>query len=192
MQPASETAGEAARSSGPLSLQSSWEALVGNRLQLYGHRNWIVIADSAYPAQARQGIETIFSNDEPVDVVRRILAKIRSSSHVKPSIVIDRELEFISEEDAPGVSAYRQELAGILGSIDTEALPHEQIIAKLDEAAHLFRVLVIKTGMRIPYSTVFLRFECAYWDAEAEGRLRERMNAHSQNAPPIRAAFGGG
>jgi len=39
--------------------QSKWESQLHRQLPLYGHRNWIVVADSAYPAQSRPGIETI-------------------------------------------------------------------------------------------------------------------------------------
>ena len=38
---------------------SGWEQLLEERLPLFGHRNWIVVADAAYPAQCRPGIETI-------------------------------------------------------------------------------------------------------------------------------------
>src|ERR1700733_11277413 len=41
---------------------SDWKTVLVDRLPLYGHRNWIVIADSAYPAQTASGIETIYSN----------------------------------------------------------------------------------------------------------------------------------
>ena len=40
-------------------MKPNWEEILKDRLQLYGHRNWLVIADSAYPAQSRQAIETI-------------------------------------------------------------------------------------------------------------------------------------
>ena len=29
-----------------------WKTQLSERIALYGHRNWIVIADSAYPAQS--------------------------------------------------------------------------------------------------------------------------------------------
>src|SRR5919202_365318 len=32
---------------------SDWKQELAERIPLYGHRNWIVVADSAYPAQAR-------------------------------------------------------------------------------------------------------------------------------------------
>ena len=46
-------------------MKSNWEEVLKDRLQLYGHRNWLVIADSAYPAQSRPGIETIVAVRHP-------------------------------------------------------------------------------------------------------------------------------
>ena len=44
-------------------------------------------------------------------------------------------------------------------------LPHEEIISRLDRVGELFRVLVIKTNMCIPYTSVFFELECGYWNA---------------------------
>jgi hypothetical protein len=92
-------------------------------------------------------------------------------------IYIDSELEFVTEDAAPGVSAYREKLASILSGSQTSKLPHEQIIAKLDEAGQTFRVLLLKTNMTIPYTSVFLQLECGYWNAESEKHLRAAMPA---------------
>jgi hypothetical protein len=56
-----------------------------------------------------------------------------------------------------------------------ERLPHEQIIHKLDECAEVFRILIIKTDMTIPYTSVFFELDCSYWNATAEERLRQAM-----------------
>ena len=39
-----------------------WQKVLADRLPAYGHRNWIVVADAAYPAQAKDGIETIVAD----------------------------------------------------------------------------------------------------------------------------------
>ncbi|MHC4500382.1 MAG: hypothetical protein ACYS21_14860, partial [Planctomycetota bacterium] len=36
-----------------------WQHKLASELPVMGHRNWVIIADSAYPAQSRAGIETI-------------------------------------------------------------------------------------------------------------------------------------
>ena len=47
----------------------------------------------------------------------------------------------------------------------------------LDQSAQLFRVLIIKTEMTIPYTSVFFELDCGYWNADAEQRLREAIAA---------------
>jgi hypothetical protein len=89
----------------------------------------------------------------------------------------DRELEFVPEDAAHGISAYREKLAGLLAGSEISKLPHEQIIAKLDEAGKTFHVLLLKTNMALPYTSVFLQLECGYWNASAEKRLRELIPA---------------
>jgi hypothetical protein len=168
MKSAAEDAGASLRTSSLL----DWEHILHERLPHYGHRNWLVVADSAYPAQSRDGIETIVARAEQTVVVKKVLGMIRASGHVKPIVYTDQELKFVPEQDAPGISAYRERLASLLDGFEVSVLPHEEIIAKLDRAGQTFRVLVVKTNMKIPYSSVFFELDCAYWNADAEGRLR--------------------
>lgn len=156
---------------------SDWKQILSERLALYGHRNWIVIADSAYPAQSSPGIETIVSNAGQIEVLNQVLAGIAESRHVRPIIYTDAELKFVPDKDAPGVSAYREQLAAILGSRKANELPHEQIISKLDEVSRTFRVLIIKTNIAIPYTSVFVQLNASYWGDDAEARLRAAMRS---------------
>jgi len=144
-----------------------------DRLPLYGHRNWIVVADSAYPAQSRDGIETIVASADHRAVVETVFKVIRSSRHVKPVVYTDQELRFVEEQDAPGISSYRAWLSQLLGNVNV--LPHEEIISKLDRAGQTFRVLIVKSNMTMPYTSVFFELDCAYWNADAERRLRSAM-----------------
>ena len=154
-----------------------WKREVKALLPLFGHRNWIVVADSAYPAQSRPGIEPIVSGAGQIEVARTVLGAIAASKHVRANIYLDQELQFIADADAPGVSRYRTQLAELLKSAKTITLPHEQIIARLDQTAQIFRALIIKTGLTIPYTSIFFELDCGYWSAEAEQRLRQSMAA---------------
>jgi L-fucose mutarotase/ribose pyranase (RbsD/FucU family) len=153
-----------------------WESRLAALLPLFGHRNWIVISDSAYPAQSRPGIETVVANAGQIEVVRKVQAAIAACNHVRANIYFDKELAFVSESDAPGILEYRRQLEALLGG-SSRQLPHEDIIAKLDQSAQVFRVLIIKTGMTIPYTSVFFELDCGYWSAAAEQRLRNAMAA---------------
>ena len=159
------------------SVPSDWERHLSSCIPLFGHRNWIVVADAAYPAQSNPHIETIAADAEQMDAVRTVRNAISGSRHVRANIYVDAELDFVAETDAPGIADYRKELEGVLYGAAAQRMPHEQIIAKLDQSAQLFHILIIKTDMTIPYTSVFFELDCGYWSVEAEERLREAMKA---------------
>ncbi len=152
-----------------------WKAKLQKELPFLGHRNWIVVADAAYPLQTAPGIETIYVEDDQLAVVQGIITELAKTKHVKPTIYTDTELKFVSEKSSPGIDVYRDSLANILVNQPAQVLPHEQIIAKLDEAGKTFKVLLIKTPLTKPYTSVFFQLECGYWNAESEKQLRDAM-----------------
>lgn len=154
-----------------------WERELHTLLPLYGHRNWIVVADSAYPAQSKPGIETIAAGEGQLEVAGKVLDAIQASRHVRANVYLDKELNFVSPNDAPGVREYRQQLEILLANADVTNLPHEQIIAKLDEVSKVFRVLIIKTELAIPYTSIFFELDCGYWSPDAEQRMRRAIAA---------------
>jgi hypothetical protein len=155
----------------------SWQTRVAQALPLLGHRNWILIVDSAYPLQASPGIETIDTRAPLTLVLRTVLNEIDNSEHVRPDIYMDAELPFVPDQDAPGASQYRANIADVLRAYPLQSLPHDKLIAKVDDASKTFQVLVLKTDMTIPYSSVFLQLNCKYWSDDAEARLRAKMGA---------------
>ena len=154
---------------------STWEQRLAERLPVLGHRNWVVVADSAYPSQCSPGVETIYAGGNQLDVLRRVLAAVDGARHVRPDVVLDAELQHVADADAPGIAAYRAQLRQLLGTRPVQVVPHEEVIHRLDEAAKTFSVLLIKTDMTLPYTSVFLELGCGYWSPEQEQRLRESM-----------------
>ena len=159
----------------PADAQADWKAKVTENLPLLGHRNWILIVDSAYPLQSSPGIETVETNASHLDVLRYVLGAVNNSVHVRPLIYMDSELPFVPEEDATGASAYRTQIAQTLADYKIESMPHDRVISQIDETSKEFHILVLKTTMTIPYSSVFIRLDCKYWSADAEKRMRARM-----------------
>jgi hypothetical protein len=90
---------------------------------------------------------------------------------------MDAELPFVSEKDAPGVDAYREGIKTALAGRKITSLPHEQIIAKVDEVGKTFHIVVFKTTMTVPYTSVFLQLNCKYWSDDAEAAMRKAMSA---------------
>lgn len=164
----------------PAGAQSDWKAALAQRLPLLGHRNWILIADSAYPLQTSPGIETIETNADQIDVVRYVLQQINNSIHVRPEIFMDAELPFVPDQDAPGASDYRKQVAEALHGYKIDSELHDKLIAEMGQSSQSFHVLVLKTNLTVPYTSVFIRLNCKYWPTEAEERMRARMNAAKQ------------
>jgi D-ribose pyranose/furanose isomerase RbsD len=153
-----------------------WQTKLGQILPLLGHRNWIMIVDSAYPLQSSAGVETLETNTDQIEVLRKVLDAIDSSIQVRPIVYMDAELPFVPEKDAPGVTAYRERVKAVLGGRTITSLPHEQIIAKVDEVGKTFHIVVLKTTMTVPYTSVFLQLNCKYWSDDAEARMRKAMS----------------
>ncbi|MGA9128982.1 MAG: hypothetical protein WB425_12670 [Terracidiphilus sp.] len=162
--------------------QQNWEKTFNERLPLFGHRNWLVVADAAYPLHSAPGIETLVSTQSQQATLEAILKPLRTSQHIRPIIYLDQELEFVEEKDAPGVSAYRDYLKVALKGLAVNSTPHEDIIAKLDRAAEMFSILIVKSTMTIPYTSVFFELDCGYWNPESEARLRATFR--SENHKP--------
>jgi hypothetical protein len=157
-------------------ISTDWKSLLQQRLLVYGHRNWIVIADSAYPAQSRPGIETVATNGEQLAVVSEVFSQLNKSRHVRPIVYLDAELPHVPEKYAPGIGDFRDQLKKLLGERTARSVAHEQIIDKLDKAGEKFNVLILKTNLTLPYTSVFLELDCGYWSDEGEQQLRRAMN----------------
>ncbi len=159
---------------------ASWQNKVEQAIPLLGHRNWILIVDSAYPLQSSPGVETIQTNAPLITVLRYVLTAIDNSDHLRPEIFMDAELPWVAEEDAPGVSQYRANMADMLHAFNVQSLPHGQLIDNVDKDSKTFHVLVLKTNMTLPYSSVFIHLKAKYWSDEAEARARAKMGSAPQ------------
>ncbi len=156
---------------------SDWKAIVQNRLPLYGHRNWIVVADSAFPVYATPGIETIVVSDDLPSVLKYVAAAISSSRHVRATVFLDQELQFIDERDYPGVSELREQITAPFSKDQVSSISHTEVMSKIDEAGKTFRILFIKTTATIPYTSVYMRLDCGYMSEEVERKIRTAMAA---------------
>lgn len=153
---------------------SSWRGRLEAELPLMGHRNWIAVVDSAYPAQVGGGLEIIVTGADHLEVVKAVLEATDEAPHVRPVVFLDEELDWINPKDAPGIDAFKRELEELLKGRNVQRSPHGDIIGWLGRAAESFRVLILKTELTLPYTSVFLMLDCGYWSDEAEKRLRSR------------------
>lgn len=153
----------------------TWEDILQGQIKLLGHRNWIVVVDEAYPLQSSPGITMVRSTSEHVNTLKTVKKVIDGQEHIKSIVYLDKEIDYIDESMAKGITEYRESLKHVIGSSGAKKVIHEDIIAMLDKASEQFNVIVIKTNFTIPYTSVFFELDCKYWNAEAELKLRERM-----------------
>lgn len=152
-----------------------WKNTFDQKLPLLGHRNWIIVVDKAFPLQNAAGMEVINTNEKMLPVLHYVLDEVSNSGHVKPIVYRDKELSFIAEDQVKGVKQFVDETNLLFKGREVQTLLHDSVFSKLDATAKLFKVLVLKTNETLPYSSVFLQLDCAYWDALNEKQLRERM-----------------
>ncbi len=162
---------------------SAWQTKLHQELPLLGHRNWIAIVDSAYPLQTSPGMETIETGTDQITVVRQVLDALAHSRHVRPVVYMDAELPFVSEQEAPGVTEYRRQIKAALGDLHVQSALHGKLIDQMNQAGGTFHVLVLKTTLTVPYTSVFLWLNCRYWSDAAEKQLREAMKGHVFASP---------
>jgi hypothetical protein len=148
---------------------------LARKLTLLGHRNWIAIVDAAYPLQSRPGIDTIVSDRNMLAEVRDILGAIEHAPHLRAEIVLDAELPHVTDATAPGIVSYRDQLRSSLVGLPVRHMPHEKILARLDEVAQTYSVVIIKTRSPLPYGCVFIELHCGYWSPEDEDTLRASL-----------------
>ncbi|MCS7223704.1 MAG: hypothetical protein NZ959_03945 [Armatimonadetes bacterium] len=154
---------------------TDWFKELEDRLPTLGHRNWLAIVDMAFPDLVAPGIVKIWTNADLLRVLSDCLRLIQRFPHIKPILWLDRELDFVREEEAPGISQYRENLKVTLEKLPVKQENHEDIIKRLDEAGRTFTVVLLKTRTCLPYSSVFVELECGYWDKTRESHLRERL-----------------
>jgi hypothetical protein len=162
--------------------QSDWQKKLDSEMPLLGHRNWIAVVDSAYPLQSSSGIETFETNEDHLAVLDYVLKEIKESKHVRALAHTDMELQYVSETAAPGVTRLRNDLRARLAGVSTHSAPHQSLIDGLNATSQGFHVLILKTTMTIPYSSVFLQLDCSYWNEEAEAKMRKAIELAGRNA----------
>lgn len=154
----------------------NWKKQFQEILPLLGQHNWILIVDKAYPMQSSENIQTICTGESFLPVLKDVLKTIKKERHTSPIIYSDKELLFMRDDLSRGVDTFKSGLTQLLYKQNVQNLPHEEVLAKLDEASKLFNILVLKTENLIPYTSIFIELDCSYWSEEKEKMLRDRIS----------------
>jgi hypothetical protein len=156
---------------------SDWKTVVQSRLPLYGHRNWIVVADSAFPVYAAPGIETIVVSEDLPAVLKYVAGAISKSRHVRATVFLDQELQFIDERDYPGVSELRKQITLPFSKDQVSSIPHTDSDEPNRRGREDIPNPVHQDLRNDPYTSVYMRLDCGYMSDEVERKIRTAMAA---------------
>lgn len=160
---------------GDRSVERPWLGSVRHELGHLGARNWVVVAEAAFPTPSHRGLRVIQVDADIPDVLEGLEEVIEEKHHVKPRIYLTREIDQVPYDYAPGVKAHRADLKDALHGRETVKLDNALLLSLINSTTKNYRVLVIKTRTALPYSSVFVELGSGYWDAHSEAALRKEM-----------------
>jgi len=143
---------------------TSWKESFEKELIMFGHRNWILVLDKAFPEQTSEGISYYYADEDLLPVLQYVLNAVDSSDHISPVLYTDLELEYLDDELIGGISDFKAERENILKDREFQPLLHEKVFGMIDSNAETFRTIAIKTNCTLPYTSFFIRLDCGYWD----------------------------
>ena len=154
----------------------SWKDELHSALLKIGYRNWIVVADASFPLHSQPGIDTIIVPVEIPETVDQVIRSIDQTQHISPSFYTSRELQFVRNNAAPGITQFKATLEQSLHGYHTRSLEENLLLESINNTKKHYSVLVIKTATALPYSSVFIELDSGYWDSQSEQKLRGGMN----------------
>ncbi len=163
--------------------RAALQAQLAPHLDVLGARNWIVIADPAYPVLAGEGVDVVTVDADTPDTLREVLSTLAREGSLTPRIWLCSELEVIPEKRAPGVRRFRRELHSLTSRHLHYEVTDRIISLQLTQAAQTYRILYIKTSTALPYSSIAIELDSGYWNSNAEAELRERIERLEAPAP---------
>ncbi len=153
-----------------------WHRALDRHTDQLGYRNWIVVAEASFPAQSRPGIHQVNAAVDIPEALDYVLGSLEQKENVRPRLYVPRELRSVENDYAPGIDYFRKRLENSLHGYEPTELEQQSLLTLLEDANRSFDVLVIRTTTPLPYSSVFIELQPGYWDADAENRLREKID----------------
>ncbi|MFR4223761.1 MAG: hypothetical protein ACLT38_09115 [Akkermansia sp.] len=92
------------------------------------------------------------------EVLLDVLNMLEEEAHVVPRIMISSELRSVTEDYAPGIKRYRNNINKMLPGRQHFELMSRTINSLIEDAAKQFNVLVIKTKTSLPYPIFILNW----------------------------------
>ena len=153
----------------------AWIKLVNTEILELSKFSWIIVTDPAFASLNQRSITTVTVDSSSPEVLEEVFSILENNGQVDSKIYFSKESRFLKESDIPGIREFKIKRENAIEGRKTRALDHLALEILLMDAQKKYRVLIIETNTLIPYSSIFLELESAYWDGESETALRKRM-----------------
>ena len=128
-----------------------WLGTLRHELGYLGARNWVVVAEAAFPIHSRRGLSVVQLNGEIPDVVDAVERVIEEKSHVKPRLYVATEAASVPYDYAPGIKNYREQLEEALHGRETVQLDHTMLLRMLKDVSYMLQDVYYKDVLYIVY-----------------------------------------
>jgi hypothetical protein len=147
----------AALLAGVLSACFSAQRLVAD-LPLARPGNWIVVAGPGSPYGDLPNVELVDEGVAHLESLGIVVDAVLATGRVRGVVYLEAELEFLTEDEVPGIAELRNELHAHLKDFppeDVRQIPRAEILALVEEAAGLRRVALVKTDGPVGAAIIF-------------------------------------
>lgn len=159
--------------------QPLWANALDDEIKALGSYNWIIVADSTFPALSSKGAHILVLPTDIPNALEQTIQSIEGLGHIRPRIYETRESLELTQANAPGITIHNTAVSNALAGRESIHLSQHTIQRLILDAGKQYRILVIKTETTLPYSAVYLELESGYWDSQAETALRQGMKKQS-------------
>lgn len=140
---------------------------------------WIVIGDPRFKEIKSEEVTFLPTNQTTPEILQFVLTLLNQSNSVISRLYTSKEIRFLTEKDAHGVTAYKaardkvstdRELRGVDEDI-MKILINESDSNSTNNQQSTERILMIDTETKLPYSSIFIELEHLNLPALAETAL---------------------
>lgn len=95
--------------------------------------------------------------------------------HVYGHFYQDEELKALTDELCPGIQDYRSVVKKFVPEEEVSYVRHDKLLSRMDNVSRSYNVLVLKTKLVMPYTSLFIELDCKYWNKDNQEKLEKTL-----------------
>lgn len=87
----------------------------------------------------------------------------------------DEELKALTDDLCPGIQDYRSTVQKFVPESEVSYVRHDKLLSRINSVSNSYNVLVIKTKLVLPYTSLFIELDCKYWNKDSQEKLEKTL-----------------